>query len=407
LEQERERLLHSEQEARRLAENQNTAKDEFLAMLAHELRNPLSPIAAAAELLKLAGKNEKILQQSSDIIVRQVGQLKSLIDDLLDVSRVTRGLVVLDKNKVDIISVVSVAIEQARPLIEARGHDLHLHMRSSHAAVMGDETRLIQVVTNLLNNAAKYTPQGGQITLTVEAQAYEVKLSVADNGIGIEQELLPHVFELFRQAQRTPDRSQGGLGLGLALVRSIMSLHGGRVEAESPGKEKGARFTLYLPLLGTGHGETDLTDESLGASIAPVRLMIVDDNVDAAQTLANLLSAKGHSVVIRNDAKSTIEYSQTDPLALYILDIGLPDMDGYELARRLRKSSATANATLIALTGYGQTHDKESALAAGFDDHFVKPMDIEALDKILASKSPLGFEDTVSHSDQASEHHIG
>lgn len=405
LEQEREKLLHSEQEARRLAENQNTAKDEFLAMLAHELRNPLSPIAAAAELLKIAGKNERILQQSSDIIVRQVGQLKTLIDDLLDVSRVTRGLVVLEKNKIDIKSVVSVAIEQARPLMEARGHDLHLHMHSSHAAVMGDETRLIQVVANLLNNAAKYTPQGGLITLTVEAQAYEVKISVADNGIGIERELLPHVFELFRQAERTPDRSQGGLGLGLALVRSIMSLHGGRVEAESSGKGNGARFTLYLPLLGTGQGETNLTDESFNVPIAPVRLMIVDDNVDAAQTLANLLAAKGHCVVIINDAKSALDFSQTDPLPLYILDIGLPDMDGYELARRLRRSSTTASATLIALTGYGQTHDKELALAAGFDHHFVKPMDIEALDKILASTSRPGSGDR--HSEQASKHYIG
>lgn len=392
LEQERERLLQSEQEARRQAENQNNAKDEFLAMLAHELRNPLSPIAAAAEILTIAGKNERILQQSSDIIVRQVGQLKTLIDDLLDVSRVTRGLVILDKKEIDVKSIVSVAIEQARPLMEARGHDLHLHMRSTHAAVLGDETRLIQVVTNLLNNAAKYTPPGGRITLTVEAQATEVKLSVADNGIGIDEELLPHVFELFRQAQRTPDRSQGGLGLGLALVRSIMSLHGGRVEAESHGKGKGACFTLHLPLLRTGNGEASLTDESICIPVKPVHLMIVDDNMDAAQSLANLLATKGHSVVVKYDAKSALEYSQTDPLPLYILDIGLPDMDGHELARQLRKSPATASATLIALTGYGQTHDKEMALAAGFDHHFVKPMDIEALDRILTSTSESSYQ---------------
>lgn len=384
LEQERERLLQSEQEARHQAENENNAKDEFLAMLAHELRNPLSPIAAAAELLKIAGKNERVLQQSSDIIVRQVGQLKSLIDDLLDVSRVTRGLVILDKREIDIKSVVSIAIEQARPLMEARGHDLHLHMRSTHAAVLGDETRLIQVITNLLNNAAKYTPPGGRISLTVEAQDSEVRISVADNGIGIEKELLPHVFELFRQAQRTPDRSQGGLGLGLALVRSIMSLHGGRAEAESQGKGKGACFTVHLPLLGTGNGEAHSTDESICVPITPVRLMIVDDNVDAAQSLATLLAAKGHSVIVRFNAKSALEHSRAEPLGLYVLDIGLPDMDGYELARQLRKSPSTASATLIALTGYGQTHDRQMALTAGFDHHFVKPMDIEALDRILA-----------------------
>ncbi|HEV2608691.1 MAG TPA: ATP-binding protein [Noviherbaspirillum sp.] len=390
LEQERERLLESEQEARRQAENQNNAKDEFLAMLAHELRNPLSPIAAAAQLLKISGRNEKVLQQSSDIIVRQVGHLQTLIDDLLDVSRVTRGLVRLDKQEVDIKSVVTNAVEQVRPLLELRGHDLHLHMRPAHAAVLGDKTRLIQVVSNLLNNAAKYTPEGGTITLEVEVQATNVKISVMDNGIGMEQDLLPYVFELFRQARRTPDRSQGGLGLGLALVRSITSLHGGHVEAQSDGPGKGSRFTLSLPLIAAGESESEPADESICVPVKPVRLMIVDDNVDAANSLASLLEAKGHSVIVKDNPYSAIEHSRNDPLPLYILDIGLPGMDGYELARQLRALPATANAVLIALTGYGQTNDKKLALAAGFAHHFVKPMDIEALDQILASVNNSG-----------------
>lgn len=383
LEGERERLLQSERDARREAENQNNAKDEFLAMLAHELRNPLAPIAAAAQLLKITGRNDKNVQHSSEVIVRQVNHLKTLVDDLLDVSRVTRGLTSLNMEEVDIKSVVGSAVEQARPLIEARSHTLHIHMHAAHTAVLGDKTRLIQVICNLLNNAAKYTPAGGKIALAIEVQGGEVKIIVTDNGIGIEAGLLPNVFELFRQGKRTPDRSQGGLGLGLALVKSIMSLHGGRVEAKSDGPGKGSSFALCLPLIMRDGGDIPAEDNRVRTSAASVRIMVVDDNVDAAQSLANLLNSKGHDVTAKSDAHSAIEHSADDPMAVYILDIGLPDMDGYALARRLRASPATADAVLIALTGYGQAHDKESARAAGFDHHFVKPMDMEALDVIL------------------------
>lgn len=383
LEREREQLLRNEREARRAAENQNNAKDEFLAMLAHELRNPLAPIVAAAHMLKLAGRDEASVQRTGDIIIRQAEHLKSLIHDLLDVSRVTRGLVSVDRQPVGMGAVVTSAIEQAQPLLDSRKHTLALDMRAADAVVLGDKKRLVQVVANLLNNAAKYTPPGGRIALTAETRAGQLVLTVSDNGIGIDPELLPHVFDLFRQAQRTADRSQGGLGLGLALVRSIMELHGGQVSANSDGIGKGACFTLTLPLHAGDAAQARVAHDAARSGAEPVRLMIVDDNVDAARTLANLLEAKGHHVSVMANAHSALEESLRRPLPLYILDIGLPDVDGYELARRLRAAPATAGAVLVALTGYGQMHDQAMAFAAGFDHHFVKPIDIAALDRIL------------------------
>lgn len=385
-EQERETLLHKEQEARRLAEDQNSAKDEFLAMLAHELRNPLAPISAAAQLLKLAGPRDKTVQRSSDIIERQVDHLTELVDDLLDVSRVTRGLVELEKGKVDIKSVLSDAVEQVRPLIESRHHLLNIRMDSGHAVVVGDRTRLIQVVVNLLNNAAKYTPQSGEILLAIDVMPEWVRISVKDNGMGIEPSLLPHVFELFRQGKRTPDRSQGGLGLGLALVKSIMSLHGGKVEAHSDGLGKGSTFALVLPLYSSGDADHDeLSDPDAKAQpVKAVQLMIVDDNVDAAQALASLLETKGHHVIVEANAEDALAAAASTPVPLYILDIGLPDLNGYELARRLRARPENEAAVLVALTGYGQAHDKVLSKAASFNYHFVKPLDLTEFDAILA-----------------------
>jgi len=380
LEREREQLLRSERDARRAAENQNNAKDEFLAMLAHELRNPLAPIVAAAHMLKLPGRDEASVQRTGDIIIRQADHLKSLIHDLLDVSRVTRGLVSIDRQPVEIDAVVRSAIEQAQPLIDSRRHALALDLRSSGAIVLGDKKRLVQVIANLLTNAAKYTPPGGRIALMVDTRDEQLVLAVSDNGIGIDPELLPHVFDLFRQAER----SQGGLGLGLALVRSIMTMHDGQVSAHSDGIGKGACFTLTLPLHAGRATQARAAHETARGGIAPVHLMIVDDNVDAARSLAHLLEAKGHHVTVMANAHSALDESLRRPLPLYILDIGLPDIDGYELARRLRASPGSANAVLVALTGYGQMHDQDKAFAAGFDHHFVKPIDIAALDRILA-----------------------
>lgn len=394
LEQERESLLQREKGARRLAEDQNAAKDEFLAMLAHELRNPLAPISAAAQLLKMAKQDEKAVQRSANIIERQVDHLTDLVDDLLDVSRVTRGLAELEKESIDVKSALSDAVDQVRPLMESRHHALHIHIDAAHAYVHGDRTRLVQVITNLLNNAAKYTPQGGEISVAVGVAEQWVTLSVSDNGMGIEPTLLPHIFELFRQGKRTPDRSQGGLGLGLALVKSIVSLHGGTVEANSDGLGKGCTFKVRLPLLAVGETTSvDADHQALqGPQSVAMDIMVVDDNADAAQSLAMLLISKGHQVRVESNAKEAIAAAVAAKATIYILDIGLPDLDGYELARQLRARPENANALFIALTGYGQAHDKVLSKAAGFDHHFVKPIAMEQLDKILASHATRALE---------------
>jgi PAS domain S-box-containing protein len=360
-------------------------KDEFLAMLAHELRNPLAPIKAAADLLKLAGGDNRRLGQAAGIIDRQVRHMTELVDDLLDVSRVTRGLVELDRQPIDMKTVVSSAVEQVKPLVEARTHALHVHAGAAHASVYGDHTRLVQVLVNLLGNAAKYTPHGGRIDVDVQVEQDMVRVAVADNGSGIEASLLPCVFDIFTQGVRTPDRSQGGLGIGLALVKSLVALHGGQVRAHSDGPGRGSVFEVMLPLLAgasSAPGELALAQSVAGAA-AGKRILVVDDNVDAATTLGELLSALGHEVMVRFDGKSALADGPAFAPEVLVLDIGLPDIDGYELARRLRSEPATAGAHYLALTGYGQAHDRTLARAAGFDHHFVKPVDIAALQAML------------------------
>jgi PAS domain S-box-containing protein len=360
----------------------NRRKDEFLAMLAHELRNPLAPIATAAELLRLSAQDEKRVRHASEIISRQVRHMTELVDDLLDVSRVTRGLIHLERQALDLKSVVASAIEQARPLIEARRHKLSLCMDGAHVHVHGDRTRLIQVVVNLLANAAKYTPPGGEIALAVEVGADHAEVAVSDNGCGIDAALLPHVFELFTQAERTPDRSQGGLGIGLALVKSIVQLHGGLVQAHSAGRERGSRFAFTLPLCAAAE---PAREEELAAmrAAAPKRILLVDDNADAAQSLAALLEAEGHQVAMRDTAAGALQAALAEPPQVCILDIGLPDMIGYELAGRLRAQPALAGAVFIALTGYGQPGDRALSQQAGFDHHLVKPVDLRRLAALL------------------------
>ena len=375
----RAQVLHEQ------AEGRNRQQNEFLAMLAHELRNPLAPISAAAQLLKLPGADERRVQHASDVISRQVKHMTELVDDLLDVSRVTRGLVTLTKKTLDLKCVVASAVEQARPSIEARRHVLCQHLPAEAAFVHGDQTRLIQVIVNLLTNAAKYTPQGGEIMLAVTVSAGEVRLCVRDNGSGIEPALLPHIFDLFTQGERTPDRAQGGLGLGLALVKSMVALHDGRVQAESDGPGAGSIFSITLPLV--TDAVLEMTSEGQVARLPllrPMELVIVDDNVDAAESLAALLKMEGHDVTVLEDGASTLAYAARTAPQAFILDIGLPDMDGYQLARKLRAQSGSANAVFIALTGYGQAHDKVLAKAAGFDHHFVKPVDWPELARALA-----------------------
>lgn len=378
--------IHSQKLAEEELRESSLRKDEFLAMLAHELRNPLAPISTAAQLLSVARRDEKLVGNASAIISRQVRHMTDLVDDLLDVSRVSRGLVQLVMEKVDIKNAISDAVEQARPLIEKRRHGLKLSIGSQPAFVKGDHTRLVQVFANLLNNAAKYTPPGGEIELVVMADTTEVTISVTDNGSGMTAALLPHVFDLFRQGERTPDRAQGGLGLGLALVKSITASHGGQVTAFSAGPGAGSVFTISLPVLQKAAHRTSSAGEAatLGACPRPVRMMIVDDNSDAAASLAALLEFAGHQVVVREDAESALQAAIDYAADVFILDIGLPGMNGHELARRLRANPASADAIIIALTGYGQQHDRLQSTAAGFDHHLVKPIDTRQLDDILA-----------------------
>jgi PAS domain S-box-containing protein len=374
-------------------------KDEFLAMLAHELRNPLAPINNAAQLLALAGADPRRVRQSSEVIIRQVGHMTDLVDDLLDVSRVTRGLVELQRERLDLRAVVASAVEQARPLIEARRQILHTHMDDRGAWVDGDRTRLVQILSNLLNNAAKYTPQGGAIWLAVDIDAGQVRVSVRDNGIGIAAGMLPHVFDLFTQAERTPDRAQGGLGLGLALVRSLAQLHGGRVEARSGGTGQGSSFIVTLPLAassGTGSaaqardGGVPAPDVAGAAAAGRRRILVVDDNVDAAQSLADILCSLGHAAATATASHDALAQAGRAWPQVFILDIGLPDIDGYELVRRLRAmappdDAARASTRYIALTGYGQAHDRVLSRSAGFDHHFVKPVDLGALLEVIGA----------------------
>jgi signal transduction histidine kinase/ActR/RegA family two-component response regulator len=364
-------------------------KDEFLAMLAHELRNPLAPISAAAQLLKLVQLDEARVRQTSDIIARQVDHMTRLVDDLLDVSRVTRGLVTLETEPLDMKRIVSDAVEQVAPLINTRRHHLSLQLPDAAVHVKGDQKRLVQVIANLLNNSSKYTPEGGNIVLCVELEDSQVVLSVADNGIGMEPELVSRVFDLFAQAERTSDRSQGGLGLGLALVRSLVGLHGGSVQAYSKGQGEGSRFTVRLPRLDERPAPLGGKNEksSMPAAGTALRLMVVDDNVDAAHTLAMFLEAEGHEVVVEYQAENALVRARDKAPNVCLLDIGLPDIDGNELARRLRSMPQTARSVLIAVTGYGQVQDRKKAFAAGFDYHFVKPVDTSKLASLLAEIS--------------------
>ena len=372
---------------RKLAEEKLKAadqrKDEFLAMLAHELRNPLAPIKSAAMLLHMGMLNETRVRQSSAIIGRQVKHMTRLVDDLLDVSRVTRGLIVLDKAVLDVRSIVDEAVEQVRPQLLARRQTLGVHLPASSVSVEGDRARLVQVLANLLNNAVKYTPEERAIEVRVRILDGQLELAVCDEGIGMEPELTERAFDLFAQATRSSDRSQGGLGLGLALVRNLVELHGGSVRCASPGPGQGSTFTVTLPLATPAAPAETLATVTATAS-GPLRVMVVDDNVDAAETLAMLLDAAGHTVEVEHDSRRALERARAAAPDVFLLDIGLPEIDGNELARRLLAQPETAGAVLIAVSGYGQEQDKRAAREAGFRHHLVKPVDFEQLVELLA-----------------------
>ena len=381
---ERQVLLMSERAARAEAERLNRAKDEFLAMLAHELRNPLAPVSAAAEVLRMAGNDRNRVRQVSEIISRQIGHFTHLIDDLMDVSRVTRGLIELAIEPLDLKSIINIAIEQVRPMIEERQHCLTTRVVADHALVQGDRTRLVQVIANLLTNAAKYTPAQGEITLKVEADSEFARIIVIDNGSGIDATLLPNIFDLFTQGNRGLDRSQGGLGIGLALVKAIVSLHHGEVQAESNGPGTGSTFTISIPRI----KEDTVPTPDAGNDAVESRnlsILVVDDNVDAANSLAILLKAVGHHVTVAANAAEALKKAQQEAIDAFILDIGLPDMTGYDLARALRRRAHFEDKTFIALTGYGQPQDRQLSKEAGFAHHFVKPVNNQMLFKVLAT----------------------
>jgi PAS domain S-box-containing protein len=364
-------------------------KDEFLAMLAHELRNPLAPIRSGAELLMMEHLNMEQVRNTSAVISRQVQHMTSLVDDLLDVSRVTRGHVTLNLEAVDMASIVADAVEQLRPLLSSKHHQLTIHLPSDPARVMGDSERLLQILSNLLNNAAKYTPEGGHITVRVDVFNQEtVRVSVQDTGIGMSNELQAQAFELFTQADRTPDRTQGGLGIGLALVKSLTELHRGTVQAASAGIDRGSEFTVSLPLLPADHAPAQPPGEAIACPNAdPLRVLVVDDNEDAARMLGMLLEMSGHEVMLEFTAKGGLERALSQLPDVCLLDIGLPEMDGLELARRIRGKPALCRTKLVAITGYGQEEDRRNSAAAGFDHHWVKPVSPLTMTRFLASLS--------------------
>jgi signal transduction histidine kinase/ActR/RegA family two-component response regulator len=374
--------------ARRESEAANQAKDEFLAMLGHELRNPLSPILTALELLKLRGDGR--ISREHQIIDRQTKHLIRLVDDLLDVSRITRGKVELRKQPVDLRDVLAKATEIASPLLEQRRHHFEVTAPPRGMKLLADEARLSQVVANLITNAAKYTDPGGHISVAARREGSQLIIEVSDNGMGIGPELLPRVFDLFVQGRQSADRAIGGLGIGLALVRNLVDLHGGEVEAFSAGPGMGSTFTVRLPALEQEEAGADAPPAGsfVRANVNRRRILVVDDNEDALEMLKEMLWNAGHDVRVATSGPSALEMVKEFRPEIAILDIGLPAMDGYELATRLRAALGVHTPRLMALSGYGQESDRARSQAAGFSLHLVKPLEATVLLDTIEGKLP-------------------
>jgi signal transduction histidine kinase len=377
------------QQAQQLVEA-DRSKDEYLGMLAHELRNPLAPLHYAVALLhrKHAAPDDPLLRWGLDVIARQVGQITRLLDDLLDVARITRGRVELRKQRTPLARLVFDAVAIVRPSMEARQHDLVISIPPESVELEVDPVRITQVLANLLDNAAKYTPPGGRVEVVVRTDPDAAVIRVCDSGIGIAPETLPHVFELFAQAQRTLDRSQGGLGLGLKLVHSLVGLHGGTATAHSAGIGAGAEFTVRLPLSGAEPHASPPPVPRAGTAPATRRTLIVDDNAEVATSFAALVQALGHEVETAPDGPAALAAARSMRPEVVFLDIGLPGMDGYEVARRLRSEHGARGMLLVAVTGYGLERDRRLAREAGFDDHLLKPVDLESLERVLSAPGP-------------------
>jgi len=362
-------------------------KDEFLATLAHELRNPLAPIRNAVRILDSAAADERQRKWGREVIARQVQRMSLLLDDLLDVSRITRGQLELKKDYVELKSVVNVAVETARPLLDAKQHQLTVRLPAESVKLEADPLRLSQVIGNLLTNAAKYTDAGGKITLSATLANAELVIAIRDNGIGLTSESLPSLFTMFSQVNSAIDRAEGGLGIGLSLVKGLVALHGGRVEVRSDGLGRGSEFVVHLPHKVLAPKSAVVAEETHGAANAPALrrcgVLVVDDNRDAAESLAMVLRFAGYDVSIAFSGAEALETGNRERPRAAIIDIGMPGMSGHEVARRMRLEAWGRNAVLLALTGWGQEQDKQAAKAAGFDEHLTKPVDPDAVERVL------------------------
>jgi signal transduction histidine kinase/ActR/RegA family two-component response regulator len=360
-------------------------KNEFLATLAHELRNPLSPLRNALEAVRLDGDSPSAVREVREMMDRQVRLLTRLVDDLLDVARIAEGKISLLRQRVDLRATLEQAAQMNAPLVEARRHRLALEFPEVPVCVEGDPARLLQVFVNLLNNAAKYTPEGGQLTLALAVEDEKAVVRVRDNGVGIPPAMLAQVFDLFTQLDVSPERPQGGLGIGLTLVKRLIEMHGGTIAAESPGEGLGSEFSVRLAALpGEAVGQEQECVSS--APSLPRNILIIEDNTDSRESLARLLRLKGHTVVVAADGREGLEAAMRDRPDVALVDIGLPDVDGYRLASQLR-SQLGPTMFLAALTGHGQPEDRERALTAGFDAHVTKPVELDVLESLLTQSS--------------------
>jgi PAS domain S-box-containing protein len=378
--------LTLQKQAQQLLKDADRRKDQFLALLSHELRNPLAPLRNAVHILEQLGDAEPLLVKTRGMIGRQVAHLTRLVDDLLDVSRVTQGKIVLRRGVIALNDTLEAAVEMARPALEAKAHAFELRLSEEPLFVEGDTTRLTQVIGNLLNNATKFTPTGGHIELSVAREGAHAVLSVRDDGAGIDAAVLPHVFDLFAQGDRSLDRSQGGLGIGLSLVKSLVAMHGGSVEARSAGPGRGSEFVLRLPLAAAPPKRSTSTPPLDKPTLAaqPHRILVVDDNRDAADSMADMLAAGGNAVECAYDGSEALRTARRFHPDVVLLDIGLPEVDGYEVARRLREEPPSSRLLLVAVTGYGTVEDRKRSREAGFDYHLVKPVDGRTVSALIA-----------------------
>jgi PAS domain S-box-containing protein len=381
------RDISERKRAQQALEDANRYKDEFLAMLAHELRNPLAPISNALQLMRVVDPASTHSVQARAIMERQLAHLVRLVDDLMEVSRITRGKIELRREALLLSSVMLSAVETARPAIEAARHNFRIDMPSQAIEIDGDFVRLAQVISNLLGNAAKYTDEGGEISLEASRQGDEALVRVRDNGIGIEPDMLPHIFEMFGQVPASQRRSQGGLGIGLALARALVELHGGRIEVKSAGRGKGSEFTVRLPMARAARNAPPRRDacQPSAARAKRRRVLIVDDNVDAAETLQMVVTTMGHEADTVYDGRAALDAARTKRPDIVLLDISMPGMDGFAVARGLRSQPDLRGIRVVALTGYGQQEDRRRSREAGFDEHLVKPVSPDDLRRLLAS----------------------